>query len=262
MHDTPAESGSAPVLKLGLLLCDDVPEDGRDRFGDYFGMFNRGLAAVEDRIVLTPYDAYKGTLPDSVTDQDGYLISGSSASVFEDQGWIHRLMQFVRDADEAGVKIAGICFGHQLIAHALGGQTVRSGNGWGFGIHSAKIDTKPDWLETSENQYRIVVIHQDQVDTLPPGFSTLASNDFCPHSMISNGRNMLGIQGHPEFDKAYCQYRAEFRREILGEEKYAEALSLLQHHELDSGEVFGWLRNFFRQPTTSSQPEAARQSAV
>lgn len=257
MSDQQQISSQSPVLRIGLLLCDDVPEDGRARFGDYLGMFNRGIRAADSNIELTPYDAYKGVLPASVEEYDGYLISGSGASVFEDLPWIHALMQFVRDANDASKKVVGICFGHQLIAHALGGKTIRSDNGWGFGIHSARLNRKPDWLDAKENSYRLIVIHQDQVDTLPPGFNTLASNDFCPNSMISNGSNMLGIQGHPEFDKAYCAYRAAFRREILGEAKYQEAMELLDRYDTDSPEVFRWVSEFFRKdhsstPTTSA----------
>ncbi len=231
---------------IGLLLCDDVPEDGRERFGNYHGMFQGGISAVDDAMTLNSYAAYQGELPDQPNDHDGYIITGSAASVFEDLPWIPPLMEFVRRCHQDRVKMAGICFGHQLIAHALGGKTERSDNGWGFGIHRADITANPDWLETENENFNLVVIHQDQVVELPEGFSTLASNDFCPYSMISDNDLMLGIQGHPEFSKAYCAYRAEARRELIGESKYQETLELLAGNESESSEVLGWVSQFLR----------------
>lgn len=233
-------------LDIGLLLCDDVPEDGRDRFGDYTGMFNRGVHAADKYIKLTPYDAYKGVLPLDLEAHEGYMISGSGASVFEDKQWIRELMGFVRECYSRRIKTVGICFGHQLIAHALGGETVRSENGWGFGIHSARLTTDPEWLDVDRDRFKLIVIHQDQVVSLPPGFSTIATNDFCPNSMITDGETMLGIQGHPEFDREYCAYRAKFRRQTIGEDKYQETIGLLANNETDSKHVFGWVSQFFR----------------
>ena len=237
---------SPKTLDLGLLLCDDVPKDGRERFGDYTGMFDRALGAVDNHVSLTPYEAYKGELPERSDAHTGYLISGSGASVFEDKQWIRDLMEFVRQCYNNRVKIVGICFGHQLIAHALGGETIRSENGWGFGIHSARLTEIPAWLDAESDRFKLVVIHQDQVVAVPSGFNTIASNDFCPNSMITDSEVMLGIQGHPEFGKEYCAYRADFRRQILGEEKYQEAIDLLENNETDSQQVFGWISQFLR----------------
>lgn len=235
-----------PVLDIGLLLCDDVPEDGRERFGDYAGMFSRAISAVDQDIRLTPYDAYLGELPPRPEDHAGYLISGSGASVFEDKAWIRDTMEFVRRCQDARIRVVGICFGHQLIAHALGGRTVRADNGWGFGIHSARLTDNPDWIGADDPEFRLVVIHQDQVDVLPPGFSTVAGNEFCPHSVITDHDLMLGIQGHPEFSKEYCAYRADFRRDLIGEAKYRETMEQLANNDTQSGDVFGWVSRFFR----------------
>lgn len=234
------------TLNIGLLLCDDVPEDGRARFGDYTGMFSRAINAVDEHIELSPYEAYNEVLPNQVDAHDGYLISGSGASVFEDKQWIKNLMGFVSQCHTSRIKTVGICFGHQLIAHALGGETVRSENGWGFGIHSARLNSNPRWLGADSDRYKLVVIHQDQVTSLPDGFSTIASNDFCPNSMITDSEVMLGIQGHPEFGKDYCAYRAEFRRQTIGEDKFRETIDLLENNETDSDQVFSWISRFFR----------------
>ncbi len=242
----PSHTQEIRELNIGLLLCDDVPVDGRERFGDYTGMFSRGINAVDSAIRLTPYNAYQGELPANPDDHDGYLISGSAASVFEDKDWIRALMAFVRQCRDAGVRMVGICFGHQLIAHALGGETIRSPKGWGFGIHSASLTDNPNWMDADDPDFKLVVIHQDQVVKLPPGFTAIASNDFCPNSVITDNNLMLGIQGHPEFSKEYCAYRADFRRELIGEEKHQEAMEQLSSNDTQAGKVLGWVSRFFR----------------
>ncbi len=241
-----AADKTKPILHIGLLLCDDVPEDGRDRFGDYFGMFSRGIQAVDPDIHLTPYRSYLGELPARPEAQDGYLVSGSGASVFEGLTWIRDLMEFVRRCRDQRVRVVGVCFGHQLIAHALGGKAARSRNGWGFGIHRAHLNSNPDWLNADHSEFDLVVIHQDQVEILPPGFSTIASNDFCPHSMITDHDLMLGIQGHPEFSREFCAYRADFRRQQIGERQYQDTMEQLAHNEPQSSEVLTWVSRFFR----------------
>ena len=233
-------------LNLGLLLCDDVPKEGQQQYGNYTKMFRSGIHAVDENIELTAYTAYQEELPEQPQNHDGYIISGSSASVFEDKQWIRNLMAFVRQCYQQNIKVVGICFGHQLIAQALGGETIRSDNGWGFGIHPAKFGKQPHWINDFDSHYKLIVIHQDQVVDLPAGFDTVASNDFCPNSMITDNRLMLGIQGHPEFSKEYCAYRAEARRELIGEDKYQETLSLLESNETQSGKVLGWVSDFFR----------------
>jgi len=242
-----SNQSSSEKKNIGLLLCDDVPEDGQSRFGNYHLMFQQGIHKVDPAMELTAYAAYKGALPSKPSDHDGYMISGSAASVFEDLPWIEPLMEFVRRCQSERVKMVGICFGHQLIAHALGGKAERSENGWGFGIHQATITASPEWLDTKSKRYDLIVIHQDQVVELPDGFTTLASNDFCPNSMMSDNDVMLGIQGHPEFSKEYCAYRAEARRELIGESKYQETLELLEGNETESSEVLSWVSQFLRQ---------------
>jgi GMP synthase-like glutamine amidotransferase len=144
----------------------------------------------------------------------------------------------------------GICFGHQLIAHALGGEAQKADAGWGIGIHAARLTQPQEWMENGNLQtperYNLVVIHQDQVVKLPPGFDTIAENDFCPVSMYVGENVMFGIQAHPEFDKEFCEFRINYRKEILGPDLTRQALDSLDQMELDSGQVLGWISQFIR----------------
>jgi len=238
-------------LRIGLLLCDDVDEAYRDQYGTYSEMFQSSIDESAEFIELVPvYCHLDETLP-APEDFDGYIISGSRYSVYEPRPWILDLQEFVGRCWQQNVKIVGICFGHQLIAHALGGKTEKAGAGWGFGIHAATVTEPQSWMkglnDLTANVYNLIVIHQDQVMEIPPAFTTIAENDFCPHSMIVAHGKMLGIQGHPEFNKAFCKFRATLRRERIGEEVYQSALHSLRTQNTHSETILGWVKAFLRQ---------------
>ncbi len=242
-------------LRIGLLLCDDIDEEDREQHGSYTTMFQNALDADAEEIHLTAIRCFEGeTLPQPRA-FDGYLISGSRYGVYEDRPWIKSLQQFVVDCWEQNVRMVGICFGHQLIAHSLGGRTEKAECGWGFGIQAAQVTDRKSWMDDSgqcmrsldDGRYNLVVIHQDQVVKVPPEFETIAANDFCPNSMIVADNKMLGIQGHPEFDKEFCASRAAFRKELIGAEVYRNTLRSLAQQDTDSAMVMQWIHNFLRQ---------------
>ena len=240
-----------PKLNIALILCDDVDKDAREEYGTYAGMFKAGLDPDDTEINLTPVRAFEGEALPNPEDFDGYVISGSRYSVYEDLPWIATLMEFVRDCWQRNVKVVGICFGHQLIAHALGGRTKKADVGWGFGIHSAKIIGKHKWM-TDQNElngdiFNLIVIHQDQVVDMPPQFKTIAESDFCPNSMIVADNKMLGIQGHPEFSKEFCRFRADFRKEIIGKDTHTQTIQSLAEKNTHASAIFKWVNNFLRQ---------------
>ena len=251
-----------PPLKIGLLLCDDVDADARAQYGTYTEMFKQGLDSSQSNIKLAPFRCFEGEALPEPEEFDGYIISGSRYSVYEDLPWINDLKPFIQQCWEKNIKVVGICFGHQLIAHALGGKTEKADVGWGFGIHSSKITKKQSWMgdpltdETDQKEsklpadlYNLIVIHQDQVVDVPSQFETIAQNDFCPNSMIVAGDKMLGIQGHPEFSKEFCAFRAEFRRELIGEEVYQSTLHSLADNQLNSNVIMRWIKNFLSADT-------------
>ena len=240
-------SKSAAKIKVGLLLCDDVDREYQSRYGDYAAMFGDGLRAVDDDFLLTPIRCHEGELPDSVDDFDGYLISGSRAGVYDELQWIAALQDFVRRCFEARKKTVGICFGHQLIAQALGGEAKKSDAGWGIGVQNARIISPQTWMNgDDDSRYNLIVVHQDQVIKLPRGFRVIAENDFCPVSMFVGDDVALGIQGHPEFSREFCTFRVHARREILGEDVFHNAIDSLTKTTPDSSRVLSWVARFLR----------------
>ncbi len=235
--------------RVGLLLCDDVDKAAQPRYGSYTNMFSAGMAAADADCRLTPFRCQHGELPDSPDAFDAYLISGSRHAVYDASAWILDLQDFVRRCYAQRTKTVGICFGHQLIAHALGGETRKAEDGWGVGIHSTRITAPQAWMKNgaapAPSHYNLVVIHQDQVALLPPGCRVIATNDFCPISMFIADDIMLGIQGHPEFDKDFCAFRIDSRKDTIGVEVRKRAMESLRM-DLDSAQIFRWITRFIR----------------
>lgn len=229
-------------MKIGLLVCDHVRTAHLDIAGDYDEMFTR-LFDHRDDVELVTYDVVNGGMPDSATECDAWLTTGSRYSVNDDEQWIRDLEAFVREVVEDRVPLVGVCFGHQLIAKALGGSVVKSERGWGVGIGEVEIADGLDWAKNT-GSYRVANIHQDQVDQLPPDAEILGWNDHCPVSMMSVGSTILGIQGHPEMGPDYVEAVVQMRRgTLIPEDVVEEGLASLVN-EPDTTMLADWIIGF------------------
>ena len=114
-------------MNVGLLECDHVLEKFRHIAGDYRDMFAVWLPQFE----LQAFDVRNGEFPSSVDACDAYLTTGSRFSAYDDEAWIQQLKDFVRQLHEAEKPFVGICFGHQVLAEALGGKVEKAESGWG-----------------------------------------------------------------------------------------------------------------------------------
>ncbi|WP_325892549.1 glutamine amidotransferase-related protein [Grimontia sp. NTOU-MAR1] len=236
-------------MRIGLLLCDDVKPELQNTHRNYPGMFERTLKKVDPSLSLHCYRVIDGEYPTSIDECDGYVISGSRYSVYDDLLWIKKFEDFVRILYEQQKPTVGICFGHQMMAQALGGKVERSGKGWGVGIATSTLSTEekvtPPWLKSPKTDFSLVVSHQDQVSLLPPDSATLASSDFCPIGMFTVGNHFLAIQGHPEFSRAYSFDLMESRRDRIPEDVISRGQASLQQSP-DAELVTHWLLDFLK----------------
>lgn len=230
-------------MKIGILKTDAVRDEWVDTFGEYPDMFMSLLGSRDPDLEFLVFDVRQGEFPDDIDQLDGYLMTGSRHSVYEDLPWIEPLMNFVRELDSRGKKLVGICFGHQLIAQALGGRTEKAAAGWGVGMHHHRFARRPDWFDDGDLQFPILVTHQDQVTVNAKGAEVLASSEFCPNAVCQIKDHILTMQGHPEFVNDYSRAIMEFRREIITEPVYESGVaSLAQQPATDR--MASWILKF------------------
>ena len=230
-------------MRLGILQADHVDPECRARFGDYADMFAKALGeALGPSASFEFFDVRRGCYPGRIEDCDGYLITGSRASVYDDEPWIVRLKDFVSELHDARAKTVGICFGHQLIAAALGGVVERAEAGWGVGVHTWEIVDDEPWMRPWLCDVRLLASHQDQVETLPQGARLLAASEFCPHAAFAVGSHLFAVQGHPEFTRDYARFLMCRRREELGD-VFAPGMQSLDG-PTDEDVVAKWIAGF------------------
>lgn len=231
-------------MKIGILQCDEVDEGWRAEFGNYPAMFEAKLSAVEPNFQFVTYRVMNGELPKSVDECAGYITTGSRFGANDDLPWIGRLEAFVSDLAVAEKKFVGICFGHQVLVRALGGEVELSERGWAVGINTNQIDVKKAWMDPARESLKLVVSHKDQVCKLPQGFEVLASSSFCPYYMLQYGEHMMSIQGHPEFSKAYSNALMDKRAATIPAQCIRDGKASLAE-DADDLLTMRWIANFF-----------------
>ena len=229
------------MTRVGLLECDHVDGPFLSIAGDYRDMFSR-LLAYHGR-ELVPFDTINGELPGAPIDFDGYVITGSRFSAYDDEPWIHELSAFVRDVADTDVPLVGICFGHQVLAHALGGEVRKADVGWGVGPHEVVVDGSVTWMKPTLRRPRLQYMHQDQVVRLPDGGQVIGSSDHCPVAMLQVGDRLLGIQAHPEVPAAYVGALMDARVERIGVDRVEAARRQLAT-PTDHDAVGAWMAAF------------------
>lgn len=194
-------------MKMGLLQTGEVNPALAAEHGQYPDMFMRLFRQVDPQMAFQTWRAVHGELPDSPREADLWLVTGSRHGVYDDLPWIAPLKAFLRAAYAAERPILGVCFGHQILAEALGGKVVKSERGWGIGAQDYALTRKPGWLEGAADHLRFNAVHQDQVVEKPAEAEVLAGSAFCPNAILAYGGaeapRAISIQAHPEFDDSF-----------------------------------------------------------
>jgi len=214
-------------LTIGILNADAVRPELAPHFGEYPDMFKRLLKAADPSVDTRDYQVTAGQYPADIDEVDAYLITGSKFSVYDDEPWIRQLGEFVQRLHARRKKLVAICFGHQLVAHVLGGETAKSNHGWALGVQRCVLSTALSPTLAAGDQLSFLASHQDQVLTLAPGTVTLAGSDICPQVMTQLGEHILTLQWHPEFSADYVEQLLYLRRDQLGDDAVAQAIDSL-----------------------------------
>ena len=235
-------------MKIGLLETGILNEKFGNRFEPYPVMFAKLLDRAGLDLEYQTYSVIRGDLPESIHDCDGWLITGSRHGVYEKLDWMLGLEGFIREIYQGGIPLVGICFGHQIIAQALGGEVVKSDKGWSIGVQSYGIDKPQEWMTRAPAQVNIYAFHQDQITRLPASASVFSSSEFCPYAGLSYGDSIISIQAHPEFEEQYQLGLIDlYGGNVVPQAVATEALDNIQSAGLkaDTQLLADWLATFF-----------------
>lgn len=187
-------------MKIGILMTGHVADELQSEHGNYDTIFRRFLAGYG--FTFEVWFVVDGQFPDGPEAADGWLITGSKHGVYEDHPWIAPLEGLIREIVATDRPMVGICFGHQIIAQALGGRVEKFAGGWSVGRTT---------YQGVDGPFTLNAWHQDQVIVPPEGAITLASSEFCQHAMLAVGKRVLTVQAHPEFSPDYTGDLARLR---------------------------------------------------
>ncbi|WP_415920018.1 type 1 glutamine amidotransferase [Tateyamaria sp. SN6-1] len=175
-------------MKIGILQTGHAPDEVLGHLGDYDAMFARLLGG--HGFDFETFNVVDMAFPPGPEACDGWLVTGSKHGAYEDHAWIPPLEELIRAIYATGRPMIGVCFGHQIIAKAMGGRVEKFEGGWAVGRQDYTYKGAP---------VAINAWHQDQVTQVPDGAEVIASNAFCANAALVYGNRIWTIQPHPEF---------------------------------------------------------------
>jgi GMP synthase (glutamine-hydrolysing) len=223
-------------MKIGILIAGHILDEMQKDFGDYSRLYP---ALLRDQgFEFDAWYVVDGEFPDTPDDADGWLVSGSRHGAYEEHDWIPPLEEFIRACIGARRPIVGICFGHQIMAQALGGKVEPFAGGWSAG----RTHYDFSGVELALNAW-----HRDQVTELPPGARVLASSPRCAHAALLYGDRGLSIQPHPEFSADFIARLAELTPPLTMGQADKDAVLKANSGDLSNQTVAEMIADFFRQ---------------
>lgn len=235
-------------MRIVILETGRPPEALRARHADYPAMFRDLLGPAFARagrpVSFETAPVVDGIAPPAPDAADAFVITGSPAGVYEDHAWIAPLEDHIRAAASAGRPQIGICFGHQIMAQALGGKVEKSAKGWGVGRHAYEIVAREPWMDPPLDGFALAASHQDQVVAPPSGARVLARSAHTDYAALAYAQGpAVSFQGHPEMSAAFTGDLVASRRGRIPDPIVDAALASLDA-PVDSATVADWIVRF------------------
>jgi GMP synthase-like glutamine amidotransferase len=247
-----------PAMHLGLLKVDWVNDEFLPRHGDLPDIFSKFFKA-QAHVVVDTFDVLQGALPPVGYSCDAFVITGSRFCAYEDNPVFAPLARFMGQTLEREEKVVGFCFGHQFLAHILGGRVERSPRGWNVGLRPLEFREYLPWMSPSHESLTLLFNHHDHVVDPPVGARVLAGAAECPVQMFCLGSSCLGLQPHPEYT---IEYQEALMKAASGmpADVFTEAVERNRSLQNDSARMLRWILQFIRgvpleQEVFEPQPE-------
>lgn len=198
--------------RLLLMKTGDALDSVRQKVGDFDRMFRETLG--DDVRVI---EAHKNEALPALDSFDALLISGSPLSVTWRERWAEDASTFTRAAIEANKHVLGVCYGHQLIAHALGGEVIKNPKGYEVGTIDVELteEGSRDPLLGALPERAFNLTHSDIVSTMPKQARLLASTTATQVQAFAIGERAWGVQFHPEFNEETMRLYVEGRSNLI-----------------------------------------------
>lgn len=233
-------SGSEKIAVL--ITGDPVPRVLESR-GDFEGIFRELLEGTFDGEVIG-YDIREGEFPPLDEELKALIITGSAANVPDQEPWMVVAQEWLRVVVPTGVPTFGVCFGHQLLAQALGGEVQLNPKGREMSTVEVERSGESPIFEGVDERFQVNACHVDTVVALPEGAQALAISSRDDHQCIRFSDTCYGVQFHPEFDSEVMKGYVEARAELIAAEGLDPDAMLARASDTPmSGQV---LRNFVR----------------
>lgn len=226
-------------MLIGILQTGHAPDALRPTHGDYPDLFERLLRGRG--LTFRTFAVVDGELPRGPHEAEGWLITGSRHGAYEEHPWIPPLEALIRDIQAAGLPLVGICFGHQLVAQALGGKVERHPGGWSVGR------AEYDW---DGETVALNAWHQDQVTQAPAGAEVVATSPFCENAALVYGGDRpwaFTVQAHPEFRGPFVAEMIERRGRGVVPDPLLDAAKEAVGRPTDEDRVADRIARFFHE---------------
>lgn len=230
-----------------IAILDSVPKIywGEDEGITDAEKFHDLLQPLNPDARIDTYYVSEDEFPDRADDYDGYMLTGSPASVNDDFDWIERLSELIVEADNKNRRIVASCFGHQLVAKTFGGSVGKNEGGWVIGNYRLNILCEFDWMQPQAGATDLYHFNKERVTRLPDGAVSFAHSDEYDDFAYTLGDNIMCVQGHPEQpSRAMNNFLKSVIPEISSDELEL-ARKMIDNGEPDA-DIWGqWMMRFF-----------------
>lgn len=202
-------------------FSDKHPKDGEK--------FTRLIQLVRPKWSCDVFNVTQSQFPNKLAGYDGFMITGSPASVHDKDAWVEQLCRVVQDIHRQSRPVFGACFGHQIIAKALGGHVGPNPKGWELGtVQSSQVKLAP-WTRELPKKFPLYAAHIEQVLELPRGAETLAMSEYCPIAAYAIDDTVYTTQYHPEMRPDFIEALVTYLAKDLDEAVISNAQASLAH---------------------------------